>query len=94
MRYGLAGAALLSFMNCQHAAADRRDGRFAARLPAVVTVILIDGRQITGRVAATTDDQRLDLIVASQRVSVTSHLSWQQVDSFCVNERQVSVGRF
>lgn len=94
MRYALAGAALLSLIDCQYVAADRRAAGSVVRLPAEVTAILIDGRQITGRVAATTDDQRLDLIVASSRIAVTSHLSWQQVDSFSVNERQFSVDRF
>lgn len=94
MRYALAGAAFLFLINFRHAAADQQDAQSAVKSPAEVTAILIDGRQITGRVAATTDDVRLDLHVASQRVSVTSHLSWQQVDSFRVDEQQVSVAQF
>lgn len=56
--------------------------------------MLNDGRQIFGRVAATTNDSQLDLVVASERVHLTAHLKWEQVASFKVRDRQVSVARF
>lgn len=94
MRFVLATAALLSCLRCSNALAEENRSREAsARLPRPVTAILNDGRQISGRVAATTDDSQLDLVVASERVHLTAHLRWEQVVSFKVRDRQVSVAR-
>lgn len=95
MRFVLTTAALLSCFHCSNALAeDNRSREASARPPRPVTAILNDGRQIFGRVAATTDDSRLDLVVASERVHLTAHLKWEQVALFNVRDRQVPVARF
>lgn len=55
--------------------------------------MLNDGRQIFGRVAPTTDDSQLDLVVASERVHLTAHVRWEQVVSFRVRDRQIPVAK-
>jgi hypothetical protein len=94
MRIVLATAALLSCFRCSTALAEEKRSQDASsRPPKMVTAILNDGRHISGRVASTTDDNRLDLIVSSERVDLTAHLKWEQVDSFKVRDRQLSVAR-
>ncbi len=94
MRFVLATAALLSCLRCSIALAeDSRPRDASARRPRPVTAMLNDGRKISGRIASTTDDSRLDLVVASERVHLTAHLRWEQVASFKVRDRQISVPR-
>jgi hypothetical protein len=94
MRFVLAIAALLSCLRCSTALAEEKHSQdTVGRPPKPVTAILNDGRQISGRVASTTDDSRLDLIVGSERVHLTAHLRWEQVVSFEVRDRQISVAR-
>lgn len=94
MRLALA-AALLFATNCLSACAEEAvSDRRVNRRPKAITAMLKDGRQISGRVAATTNHDRLDLIVASERVQLTAHLNWKQVSAIAVRRRQISVERF
>jgi hypothetical protein len=95
MRLALAAAAFIFSLNCLSVRAEEfANRRLSNRRPRSVTAILNDGRQISGRVAATTNDDRLDLVAGSERVQLTAHLNWDQVVAIETGRRQVSVERF
>ena len=95
MRFALAAAAILSAVNCLSVCAEETvNERLTNRRPRSIVAMLRDGRQITGHVAATTSDERLDLVLASERAQLTAHLTWNQVAAIDVGRRQVSVDRF
>tara|TARA_R110002072_G_scaffold243821_2_gene403088 strand:+ start:66124 stop:67074 length:951 start_codon:yes stop_codon:yes gene_type:complete len=95
MRLALAAAAFIFSLNCLSVRAEEiANRRPSNRRPRSVTAILYDGRQISGRVAATTNNDRLDLVASSERVQLTAHLSWDQVVAIDTGRRQVSVERF
>ncbi|MDA0807691.1 MAG: hypothetical protein O2945_17370 [Planctomycetota bacterium] len=95
MRLALAAAAFIFSLNCLTVRAEEiANRRPSNRRPRSVTAILNDGRQIFGRVAATTNDERLDLVAGSERVQLTAHLNWDQVVAIETGRRQVSVERF
>jgi hypothetical protein len=95
MRIALAGAALLSMLNCLTAfTVEQARAKSVDRPPRSIKAILVDGRLISGWGAATTNEDRLDLLVSTDRVRLTAHLNWKQVASIEVRDRNISVARF
>lgn len=95
MRFVLAEAALLYILSCLPAGAEESLPVESNRqLTKPITAILADGRHISGRVAATTSDQQLDLVVTTERAQLTAHLIWTQVASIKIGDRQISVAGF
>lgn len=89
MRLTLAAMALLGVLFNQNAVADS-----ASTESPTATVLLIDGRVVTGRVLATSDATQLDVLLASDSVQVTTHVDWSDVLALLIGDQQISVEAF